>query len=68
MSRNNFTFNKGIIINGLYRGPTGKILDLDFLLKKAAIFPKSREKFSIFPIPNFPPRHPVEYFVFESPL
>ena len=33
--------------------------------KKVDHIPKSRGKFSIFLIPNFTPRHPVEYFVLD---
>ena len=38
--------------------------------EKISHIPKSREKDLIFPIPNVPPRHSFEYFVFdrEPPL
>ena len=44
-------------------GYQGGVLDPDFLWKMGHIL-KSSKKLSIFPIPNFPPSHSVEFFVF----
>ena len=34
--------------------------------EKIGHIPKSRENFSIFPFPNFPPLHPVEFYFFDG--
>ena len=46
------------------KGPTRGALEPDFP-RKICHIPKYRKTFLILPIPNFPPRHRIQYFFFD---